>query len=281
MQEDLLKSIDANNRGAARQHGQLSVDDNDAEGSEESVKLGQLHGNLSLNASLTPASYIPPRNNMKMPWAIAARQKGLCSRFLRLFDLVQLMVHASFRDLFLNHMSLLTEIVLPGTIRESHGEGNDFNFEVFDNITTSMESSWKSFFVEKFQFKGGGEEEAHNVIASIDNAAAYAKVIIEELYKSVLNKGEVAEAKFSTVSLFFPPCSSSIELRSKAPTYHLPFDAPPHARLLSQSLTVPFRSALPCISPPPPRCTVHMRAAAFTDRKRERNKACNEGLFES
>ena len=60
--------------------------------------------------------------NMPMPWSVAARQRSMCKRFVRLFQLVQFMMNSAFRSLLLKHMATLTDIVEPGT--GSQGEGD-------------------------------------------------------------------------------------------------------------------------------------------------------------
>jgi hypothetical protein len=207
VKEDLLKSLDERRRRT------LEIDE------EELMKEAR-------NSAVT-AAYRSTRGNythdtpsinstkVKMPWSVAARQRTLCSRFLQLFDLVEFMVRGSLRALFLNHMTLLTEIVLPGTRRETQSElSNDHDFTVFEAITEQMEVSWKDQFMTKF---ASSSPESTTILAGIDDAAILASEIISSLYTRIIPAPELFSSNINPT----PPKDellSAIRMFSKADT---------------------------------------------------------------
>ncbi|GMH85698.1 hypothetical protein TL16_g10315 [Triparma laevis f. inornata] len=79
--------------------------------------------------------------NIPLPWSVSARQRSTCSKFLKLFHLIQYMLHSTFRDIVLNHMSRLVNFVKP---RGNVGM-------VKSSINISIEEKIKNDFEVEFQ----------------------------------------------------------------------------------------------------------------------------------
>ena len=135
---------------------------------------------------------------MPMPWSVAARQRSMCKRFVRLFQLVQFMVNSAFRSLFLSHMATLTEIVEPGTISQIHSNnGDDKDFDIFESIDSKVEGIWIEEFVRAFM-DVEAEQEERQILADSSAAASLSATLISKLYQTgdVLMEEELSTPRF-------------------------------------------------------------------------------------
>ena len=98
-------------RRRRRKNGSANDNDNDSDPEEEEEERGSFHHSQHSNYAFPPTL---TSSHLKMPWSVAARQRTLCSKFLRLFNLAQLMVNEAFRQMFVGHTEGLLDMLLPG-----------------------------------------------------------------------------------------------------------------------------------------------------------------------
>ena len=135
--------------------------------------------------------------NQPMPWAVAARQRSLCTQFLRLFSLVQLMLNSAFRTIFCNHTESLLQMLLPGA-RDELKLGSDLAYMAYNFVDDDLESTWREDFRRAFDSsKDGAEEGIRDVntdmsgleaVASVDDATNLAKPLLKKIFTSLATR---------------------------------------------------------------------------------------------